>query len=111
ILVAGGATSADRISAALSELGRRGVTSLFLEGGLTLAKSFAEADQLDESRIFIAPRAGGAGAGVPRGAEDAEHPSTVGEAAATGPARRSALSTETEPVGEDELTTTRFKEW
>jgi DNA polymerase III subunit gamma/tau len=30
--------------------------------------------------------AGGAGAGVPRGAEDAQHPSTVGDAAATGPA-------------------------
>jgi hypothetical protein len=34
----------------------------------------------------FAPSAGGAGAGVPRGAEDAEHPSTVGDAAATGPA-------------------------
>ncbi|HYJ21059.1 MAG TPA: hypothetical protein VEW07_03425, partial [Solirubrobacterales bacterium] len=30
--------------------------------------------------------AGGAVAGVPRGAEDAKHPSTVGDAAATGPA-------------------------
>jgi hypothetical protein len=30
--------------------------------------------------------AGGAGAGVPRGAGDAKHPSTVGDAAATGPA-------------------------
>ena len=32
------------------------------------------------------PPAGGAVAGVPRGAEDAPHPSTVGDAAATGPA-------------------------
>jgi NADH-quinone oxidoreductase subunit C len=32
------------------------------------------------------PPAGGAVAGVPRGAEDAEHPSTVGDAATTGPA-------------------------
>jgi hypothetical protein len=32
------------------------------------------------------PPAGGAVAGVPRGAEDAKHPSTVGDAAATGPA-------------------------
>jgi DNA polymerase-3 subunit gamma/tau len=30
--------------------------------------------------------AGGGGAGVPRGAEDAQHPSTVGDAAPTGPA-------------------------
>ncbi len=35
--------------------------------------------------------AGGAVAGVPRGAEDAQHPSTVGEAAATGPADQRAL--------------------
>ncbi len=33
-----------------------------------------------------ASSAGDAGAGVPRGAEDAEHPSTVGDAAAAGPA-------------------------
>lgn len=33
-----------------------------------------------------APAAGGAGAGDPRGAQDAEHPSTVGGAPATGPA-------------------------
>jgi DNA polymerase-3 subunit gamma/tau len=35
--------------------------------------------------------AGGGGAGVPRGAEDAEHPSTVGDAPPTGPADRSSL--------------------
>jgi DNA polymerase-3 subunit gamma/tau len=34
------------------------------------------------------PPAGGGGAGVPRAAEDAEHPSTVGDAAPTGPAGR-----------------------
>src|SRR5690349_5625416 len=36
--------------------------------------------------------AGGGGAGVPRGAEDAERPSTVGDAAPTGPAGQSALA-------------------
>ncbi len=36
--------------------------------------------------------AGGVVAGVPRGAEDAKHPSTVGEAATTGPAGRTAWS-------------------
>ena len=46
---------ADGIEAALAELGRRGITSLFLEGGRTLAAAFAEADQVDESRIFVAP--------------------------------------------------------
>ena len=54
-LVAGGATPADRITAALTDLGRREITSLFLEGGQTLAVSFAAADQVDESRTFIAP--------------------------------------------------------
>jgi len=87
VLVAGGATSADRISSALSELGRRGITSLFLEGGQTLASAFSDADQLDESRIFVASRA------------------------VTGPARRSALARSVEQIGEDELTTTRFREW
>jgi DNA polymerase-3 subunit gamma/tau len=38
-----------------------------------------------------APPGGGAGAGVPRGAEAAEQPSTVGDAAATGPAGQSAI--------------------
>jgi DNA polymerase-3 subunit gamma/tau len=37
------------------------------------------------------PPGGGGGAGVPRGAEDAEHPSTVGDAAPTGPAGQSAI--------------------
>jgi hypothetical protein len=37
-------------------------------------------------RASTSSPAGGAGAGVPRGAEDAQHPSTVGDAAATGPA-------------------------
>jgi diaminohydroxyphosphoribosylaminopyrimidine deaminase/5-amino-6-(5-phosphoribosylamino)uracil reductase len=46
---------ADRIDAALSEFGRRGVTSLFLEGGRTLAAAFAEAGQIDEARVFVAP--------------------------------------------------------
>ncbi len=58
VLVAGGDTSADRIHAALSDLGRRGITSLFLEGGRRLASAFQAADQIDESRIFVAGQAG-----------------------------------------------------
>src|SRR4051794_39642907 len=79
LLVAAGATPVDRITSALTDLGRRNITSLFLEGGRALASAFVAADQLDESRTFIAPvllapstadpRAGGAVAGVPRGAE------------------------------------------
>ena len=46
---------ADGIEATLSELGRREITSLFLEGGRTLAAAFAAADQIDEARTFVAP--------------------------------------------------------
>jgi diaminohydroxyphosphoribosylaminopyrimidine deaminase/5-amino-6-(5-phosphoribosylamino)uracil reductase len=46
---------ADGIDAALADLGRRGVTSLFLEGGRTLAAAFVEAGQVDEARTFVAP--------------------------------------------------------
>jgi diaminohydroxyphosphoribosylaminopyrimidine deaminase/5-amino-6-(5-phosphoribosylamino)uracil reductase len=46
---------ADGIPAALGELGRRGITSLFLEGGRTLVDAFAEAGEIDEARVFIAP--------------------------------------------------------
>jgi diaminohydroxyphosphoribosylaminopyrimidine deaminase/5-amino-6-(5-phosphoribosylamino)uracil reductase len=46
---------ADSIEAALAELGRRGITNLFLEGGRTLAAAFAAAGQVDEARVFVAP--------------------------------------------------------
>jgi diaminohydroxyphosphoribosylaminopyrimidine deaminase/5-amino-6-(5-phosphoribosylamino)uracil reductase len=93
ILVAGGETSAERIGAALSELGRRNITSLFLEGGRTLATAFADADQLDESRIFIAP--------VELGGAAEESPT----------ARLTALDSTAVKVGEDELITSRYREW
>jgi diaminohydroxyphosphoribosylaminopyrimidine deaminase/5-amino-6-(5-phosphoribosylamino)uracil reductase len=47
--------AADGIDAALAALGRRGITSLFLEGGQTLAAAFADAGQIDEARVFVAP--------------------------------------------------------
>jgi diaminohydroxyphosphoribosylaminopyrimidine deaminase/5-amino-6-(5-phosphoribosylamino)uracil reductase len=46
---------ADGVEPALAELGRRGITSLFLEGGPTLAAAFADAGQIDEARVFVAP--------------------------------------------------------
>jgi diaminohydroxyphosphoribosylaminopyrimidine deaminase/5-amino-6-(5-phosphoribosylamino)uracil reductase len=111
---------ADGIEAALSDLGRRGITSLFLEGGATLAAAFMAANQLDESRIFIAPvllgggsqdasRAGGVGEGGPR--TEAQPPPAGPPSPATGPARVSALSHTVETVGDDVLITARFKEW
>jgi diaminohydroxyphosphoribosylaminopyrimidine deaminase/5-amino-6-(5-phosphoribosylamino)uracil reductase len=94
ILVAAGATSSDRIASALADLGRRGVTSLFLEGGRTLAAAFAAAGQIDESRTFVAPMHLG-------GTEPAD----------LGLTQLSALEAREELVGEDTLITTRFKEW
>jgi diaminohydroxyphosphoribosylaminopyrimidine deaminase/5-amino-6-(5-phosphoribosylamino)uracil reductase len=46
---------ADEIGGALTGLGSRGVTSLFLEGGPSLAAAFAAADQIDEARVFVSP--------------------------------------------------------
>lgn len=46
---------ADGIRPALAELGRREITSLFLEGGPTLAAAFADAAEIDEARVFVAP--------------------------------------------------------
>jgi diaminohydroxyphosphoribosylaminopyrimidine deaminase/5-amino-6-(5-phosphoribosylamino)uracil reductase len=47
--------AADGIPAALTALGERGITSLFLEGGATLAAAFTDAGQIDQARIFVAP--------------------------------------------------------
>ncbi|MGH2974574.1 MAG: RibD family protein, partial [Solirubrobacterales bacterium] len=85
---------ADGINAALGDLGRRGITSLFLEGGPTLAAAFQVADQLDEARTFVAPVLLGGGS-----------------PAATGPARLVPLSRSVETIGDDVLITARFKEW
>ncbi len=109
---------ADSIDAALSDLGRRSVTSLFLEGGRTLAAAFLTTGSLDEVRTFVAPivlgenpsRAGGAVGGTTP--EDAlATAGGGGSPAATGPARQIALSRSIEEIGDDVLITARFKEW
>jgi diaminohydroxyphosphoribosylaminopyrimidine deaminase / 5-amino-6-(5-phosphoribosylamino)uracil reductase len=74
---------ADTIDAALAELGRRDVTSLFLEGGQTLAAAFHAAAAIDEARTFVAPVLLG------------------------GDRRIEAL----DPGADDTLITARFKEW
>lgn len=102
------------IESALRDLGRREVTSLFLEGGRTLASAFLASDQIDESRTFIAPVLLGqdkgdrrAGPVSPTGtpALDARGP------LAEPPPRVTALEATSERVGEDVLVTARFKEW
>jgi len=115
ILVASGGTPAHRVESALADLGRREITSVFLEGGRTLATTFASAGAIDEARTFIAPillassptRAGGVGEG---GAEDAPARNAP-PSPTTGPARLRPLSHTVERVGDDTLITSRFKEW
>ena len=68
IVVASGESPAERVRSALADLGRRELTSLFLEGGRILATTFLAAGEIDETRTFVAPvllagdasRAGGA---------------------------------------------------
>ncbi len=110
---------ADSIDSALSDLGRRNITSLFLEGGRTLASAFMEADAVDESRMFIAPvllggtrRAGPVAAATPTCSDAAaQRPPLRGTPAAAPPARATALASEVEMVGDDVLVKSRFKEW
>ncbi len=95
VLVAPGSTPAERVAAALTDLGRRGITSVFLEGGRTLAAAFTSAGQVDEVRIFIAPVLLGGGAA----------------SQAVQGTRLEALESTTETVGADTLIRSRFKEW
>ena len=109
---------ADGIEPALRELGARNLTSLFLEGGKTLASSFLSADLIDESRTFIAPMLLGRQPSVAPRVGDAVGgtiPCAVagdgGFPAAAGPARRPAQESSVKTVGDDVLITARFKEW
>jgi diaminohydroxyphosphoribosylaminopyrimidine deaminase/5-amino-6-(5-phosphoribosylamino)uracil reductase len=100
LVVAAGGYPADRVAAALAELGRRGITSILLEGGPRLAGSFAAAGEIDELALFVAPILLGGG-----------RPPLEGEgSAAIGEALR-ALALESEPVGDDVLIRARMREW
>jgi diaminohydroxyphosphoribosylaminopyrimidine deaminase/5-amino-6-(5-phosphoribosylamino)uracil reductase len=108
---------AEGIEAALSDLGRRGIASLFLEGGATLAAAFAEAGQIDETRTFVAPvllgserRADPVVAGDPPPPAAAKA-SSGAVPPATPPARATVLHSAVETVGDDALIRARFKEW
>jgi diaminohydroxyphosphoribosylaminopyrimidine deaminase/5-amino-6-(5-phosphoribosylamino)uracil reductase len=76
------------IDSALHELGRREITSLFLEGGQTLASAFLLSDLIDESRTFVAPMLLG-----------------------RQPHARLVALEPSGNVGDDTLITARFKEW
>jgi diaminohydroxyphosphoribosylaminopyrimidine deaminase / 5-amino-6-(5-phosphoribosylamino)uracil reductase len=107
------AIAATDIESALRTLGRRGITSLFLEGGKTLASSFLAADQIDESRTFIAPMLLGQDNGGRRAGPVSDSGlSLSGESSEwSPPARVAALDSTSKQVGEDVLVTARYKEW
>ena len=91
-----------RVAAALAELGRRGITSLLLEGGPTLVGSFLDAGEIDELRLFIAPIVlGGAAARPLAGGEGA---SRIADAIP-------ALAMQWERSGDDLLVRARLREW
>jgi diaminohydroxyphosphoribosylaminopyrimidine deaminase/5-amino-6-(5-phosphoribosylamino)uracil reductase len=112
---------ANGLEPALRELGARNITSLFLEGGKTLATSFLSADLIDESRTFIAPmllgrqpkadlRAGGTVGGTM--SEEALATGRHGwSPAVTGPARLPAQESSADRIGDDLLIKARYKEW
>jgi diaminohydroxyphosphoribosylaminopyrimidine deaminase/5-amino-6-(5-phosphoribosylamino)uracil reductase len=93
---------ADQVRAALDALGDRGISSVLLEGGATLAGSFRDAGELDELRLFFAPiLLGGADARPLLGGLGA---GTIGDA-------DQALSVEWRSSGEDVLALVRMREW
>jgi diaminohydroxyphosphoribosylaminopyrimidine deaminase/5-amino-6-(5-phosphoribosylamino)uracil reductase len=91
-----------RVATALGELGRRGVTSILLEGGPILAGGFLDAGEVDELRLFIAPVVlGGARA----------RPLAEGRGAALVAEATPALAMEWERSEEDLLVRARLREW
>ncbi len=119
LIPAPGSTPGDRVHVALAELGRRDLTSLFLEGGRTLAAAFSAADEIDEARTFVAPvllgpetDAPSGGGGAP-GYSENEHLArrNIPGGRCPRPASQSPLSVNCEQVGEDTLITARMKEW
>ncbi len=117
ILTIGGSSPSERVTAALRALGDRNVTSLFLEGGRSLAASFLTADQVDASKTFIAPVLLGQPEAPLARVTPGEEPRTDKPARpqapppGAGPARRSALASSHDQVGDDVLVTATFKEW
>jgi len=91
---------AERVRAALAELGRRGITSLMLEGGATLTGSFRDAGELDRLRLFVAPLLLGDG-----------RPLLAGAAAETVEDAQRPLAGDWERSGDDILFSARLREW
>ncbi len=92
LIVIAGRDQSARVEAALSELGRREITSLLLEGGPLLAGSFAASGSIDELSLFVAPLLIGGG-----------RPALEGEGAGLVAEATRALTLESERSGDDVL--------
>jgi diaminohydroxyphosphoribosylaminopyrimidine deaminase/5-amino-6-(5-phosphoribosylamino)uracil reductase len=102
VIVAPGRTPRARLEAALSELGRREIQDLLVEGGPAFAGSLFDAGEIDEIRFFIAPvLVGAAGA---RAALEGEGAARIADGLRP-------LATGFEQVGEDMLVRARLREW
>jgi diaminohydroxyphosphoribosylaminopyrimidine deaminase/5-amino-6-(5-phosphoribosylamino)uracil reductase len=102
IAVAPGRDRAERLGAALDELGRREIQDLLLEGGPTLAGALFDAEGIDALRLFIAPIL--VGAGEARALLEGEGARRIAEGLRP-------LAIEHEAVGEDLLISARLREW
>lgn len=100
ISIAGDPT--ERVLGALGELGRRGITSMLLEGGASLAGAFFDAGEVDEMRLFVAP--------VVLGGADAR-PLLGGRGAPSVADAQRALAVDWERSGDDLLVRARLREW
>ncbi len=101
VLVADG-DPVTRVTAALEELGRRGITSLLVEGGAGLTGSFVDAGEVDQLELFIAP--------VLLGGETAR-PLAGGKGKAKIADAARAIDVSYSAVGDDLLISPRMKEW
>jgi diaminohydroxyphosphoribosylaminopyrimidine deaminase / 5-amino-6-(5-phosphoribosylamino)uracil reductase len=102
VLVATGENEPARVRSALDQLGALGVASALLEGGPHLAGAFLDADEIDETRLFLAPLLlGGSSARDPLEGQGVER---ISEAL-------HALTFDCERIGEDLLISARLREW
>ena len=102
VIVAPGRTDRDRLEAGLSELGRRDIQDLLVEGGPTFAGALFDAGEVDELRLFIAPVL--VGAAEARAVLEGEGASRIADGVRP-------LATTFEQVGEDMLVRARLREW
>ena len=102
VIVVPGRTPRDRLEAGLSELGRRDIQDVLVEGGPTFAGALFDAGEVDQMRLFIAPVL--VGAAQARAVLEGEGAARIADGVRP-------LETRFEGVGEDILVRARLREW